>query len=589
MKKQNLFQVLNTFKHFIPFIVLALVIISCDDDDDPIAEPPKTLITTVVAEDARFTTLLAALDQADLVTTLSGDGPFTVFAPTNAAFDAYLTAKGITADDLLNSPDLEKILKYHVVSGNVKSTDLSNGEVTTLSGSAYVNVNNGVTINGISSVSQADVTTENGVIHVIDAVIEPASETVTEIAAGNSSFSTLVSLLQKYDLVDALSADGPFTVFAPTNEAFEKISDAIAIKSDAEIIDILKFHVVPGRAFSSDLVSQGYPTLNTRRPLSVDLSNGIVINGTEEVSPANANIFATNGVIHIIDDVLLPKQTVVDVALYNKNFTSLVAALTKADLVETLDNAENITVFAPTNDAFAAALQTLGFTSLDDVPVEALTPILTYHVLGLDAPALSSDLVDGSFYTTLNGAAIKFDAANLDLIDANNNMIGLNADLLDLETSNGVVHVINGVLLPPTQNVVEIAVGSDPEFTTLVSLITRVGLGEALSSAAAAFTVFAPTNQAFEDLGIDTKTLTDEQVTDILLYHVLDGKVFSSQITNGLEAETKLADAKFTINVNGSVTITDGNTDSPDATITATDIQGTNGVIHIIDKVILPN
>ncbi|WP_083925245.1 fasciclin domain-containing protein [Flexithrix dorotheae] len=589
MKKQNLFNMLNTFKHFIPFIILALVIIACDDDDDPMEEPPKTLITTVVAEDDRFTTLLAAVDQAGLVSTLSGDGPFTVFAPTNAAFEAYLTAKGITADELLNSPDLKKILQYHVVSGNVRSTDLSNGEVTTLSGPAYVNVNNGVTINGISTVTQADVITENGVIHVIDAVLEPASQSITEIAAGNSNFSTLVSLLQQYDLVDALSGDGPFTVFAPTNEAFEKISDALATKSDAEIADILKFHVVPGRAFSSDLVSQDYPTLNTRRPLSVDLSNGIVVNGTEEVSPANANVFATNGVIHIIDDVLLPKQTVVDVAVYNENFSSLVAALTKAGLVETLDNAENLTVFAPTNDAFAAALQALGFSSLDDVPVEALTPILTYHVLGLDAPALSTDLVDGSFYTTLNGAAIKFDAGNLDLIDANDNMIGLNADLLDLETSNGVVHVINGVLLPPSQNVVEIAVGSDPEFTTLVSLITRVGLQEALSSTEDAFTVFAPTNQAFEDLGIDPSTLTDEQVTDILLYHVLDGKVFSSQITNGLEAETKLADAKFTINVNGNVTITDGNTDSPDATITATDIQGTNGVIHIIDKVILPN
>ena len=574
------------------FLVLAISIVSCDDDDDndngDDMEPMNT-IADVVSDDDRFTTLLAALDEADLVSTFSGTASYTVFAPTDEAFQAYLDANDLTAEELLNSDALADILQYHVVSGEVTSTSLSNGGVETLLGeNIYVNINSGVVINGVATVTEADVSTSNGVIHVIDNVLEPAAGSITEIAAANDNFSTLVSLLQEYGLDEALNGDGSYTVFAPTNEAFEKISDVIPTLSDAEIEDILKFHVIPARAFSSDLASQDYATLNTRKDLNVDLSSGIVINGTEEVDPANANINATNGVIHVIDDVLLPEKTVVDIAFYNPDFSLLVEALTKADLVETLDEGENLTIFAPTNTALEAALGELGFSSLEEVPAEALVPILTYHVLGGEVPLLSTDLTDETYYTTLNGAAIKFDADMLNLIDANNQEIPLNADLLDLEESNGVVHVINGVLLPPSETVVDIAVAQDPEFTTLVSLLQRVGLDTTLASTDSQFTVFAPTNQAFEDLGVDPETLTDEQLTNILLYHVVDGRVYSSDLMEG-EVYTLLTDAAFTVNINGSVSITDNSeTTTENATVVTTDIQGTNGVIHIIDKVILP-
>ncbi|UZR96437.1 fasciclin domain-containing protein [Chondrinema litorale] len=571
------------------FLVLAFSIVSCDDNDDGDDMEPMSTIADVVSDDDRFSTLLAALEEADLVSTFSGTASYTVFAPTDEAFQAYLDANDLTAEELLSSDALAEILQYHVVSGEVTSTSLSNGGVETLLGEdIYVNINSGVVINGVATVTEADVSTSNGVIHVIDNVLEPAAGTITEIAAANDNFSTLVSLLQEYGLDEALNGDGPYTVFAPTNEAFEKISEVIPTLSDAEIEDILKFHVIPARAFSSDLASQDYGTLNTRKDLNVDLSSGIVINGTEEVDSANANINATNGVIHVIDDVLLPERTVVDVALYNPEFSLLVEALTKADLVETLDEAENLTVFAPTNTALEAALGELGFSSLDEVPVAALVPILTYHVIGGEAPFLSTDLKDETYYTTLNGAAIKFDADILSLIDANDQEIPLNADLLDLEESNGVVHVINGVLLPPSETVVDIAVAQDPEFTTLVSLLERVGLDTTLASLESKFTVFAPTNQAFEDLGVDPETLTDEQLTNILLYHVVDGRVYSSDLMEG-EVSTLLTDATFTVNINGSVSITDNSeTTTENATVVTTDIQGTNGVIHIIDKVILP-
>ncbi len=554
---------------------------------DDVLIPPLS-IAEIVTEDDRFATLLAAVGEAELVALLDGEGPFTVFAPTDEAFAAYLEKTGLTAEQLLASDQLAAILQYHVVPAAVLSTDLSNGPVATAGGdNVYINIDNGVVINGISTVIDPDISAYNGVIHVINTVLEPATGTVTSIAAGNENFSTLVSLLQQFGLDAALDGEGPFTVFAPTDEAFEKIADVVPTLSDAELEDILKFHVIPARAFSSDLMTQDYTTLNARKPLSVDLSQGILINGVEEVMAANANINASNGVIHVIDDVLLPKRTVVDVALYNENFSSLVAALTKANLVTTLDTLDNITVFAPTNDAFDALLASLE-TTLDDLTPEALAPILTHHVIAGEAPLLSGDLMNGKFYPTVNGAAIKFNAEGLTFTDGSGNDAALNGDLLNLEESNGVVHVLNDVLVPPASSVAQIAIDQDPEFTTLVSLLVRVGLDATLSGEGN-FTVFAPTNQAFTDLGIDPASLSDEAVTDILLYHVVDGRVFSSDLMAG--AVTTLSnDSTFTVNLGETVTITDNSASTPDdATVTATDIQGNNGVIHIIDKVILPN
>lgn len=554
--------------------------------DDVLIPPPS--IAEIVTDDERFATLLAAVGEAELAALLDSEGPFTVFAPTDEAFAAYLEKTGLTAEQLLASDQLAAILQYHVVPAAVLSTDLSNGAVATAGGdSVFINIDNGVVINGISTVIDPDISAYNGVIHVINTVLEPAAGTVTSIAAGNENFSTLVSLLQQFGLDAALDGDGPFTVFAPTNEAFDKIADVVPTLSDAELEDILKFHVIPARAFSSDLMTQDYTTLNARKPLSVDLTQGILINGTEEVLAANANINASNGVIHVIDDVLLPTRTVVDVALYNENFSSLVAALVKADLVTTLDTLDNITVFAPTNDAFDALLASLE-TTLDDLTPEALAPILTHHVIAGEAPLLSGDLMDGKFYPTVNGAAIRFNADGLTFTDGSGNEAALNAELLNLEESNGVVHVLNDVLVPPASSVAQVAIDQDPEFTTLVSLLVRVGLDATLSGEGD-FTVFAPTNQAFTDLGVDTETLTDEQVTDILLYHVVGGRVFSSDLVAG-PVTTLSNDSTFTVNLGETVTITDNSeATTEDATVTATDIQGNNGVIHIIDKVILPN
>lgn len=280
-------------------------------------------IVEIAVGNSDFSILVAALQKADLVSALQADGPFTVFAPTNAAFEKLLTSLNITADDLLNHPQLKEVLLYHVVSGQVLSSNLENGMMpATLTGETIkVDLTNGVKINA-SSVSTADVMATNGVIHIIDTVLVPSTfvlnaepevpATVVDIALSNADFSMLVSLLQKADLVGALQGEGPFTVFAPTNAAFEKLLAALNISASdlmnqPDLAKVLLYHVVSGKVMSTDL-SDGLeaPTLNGESVV-FDLSSGAKVNQSNVVS---ADIEAGNGVIHVIDAVLVPTNFV---------------------------------------------------------------------------------------------------------------------------------------------------------------------------------------------------------------------------------------------------------------------------------------
>lgn len=278
-------------------------------------------IVEIAVGNQDFSILVAALQKAELVEALQADGPFTVFAPTNSAFEKLLNGLDISAEDLLNHPQLKEVLLYHVVSGKVLSTDLSNGMMApTLSGETIkVDLSSGVKIND-SSVITADVMATNGVIHIIDSVLVPSTfklnpepevpATVVDIALSNSDFSMLVSLLQKADLVSALQGEGPFTVFAPTNAAFEKLLAALNISASdlmnqPDLAKVLLYHVVSGKVMSTDL-SDGLeaPTLNGES-VKFDLSSGVKVN---ESSVAAADIEAGNGVIHVIDTVLVPQN-----------------------------------------------------------------------------------------------------------------------------------------------------------------------------------------------------------------------------------------------------------------------------------------
>merc|ERR1712032_1629119 len=272
-----------------------------------------------------LSTLVTALKAGDLVAALQGKGPFTVFAPSNAAFAKLPKA---TLESLLepkNKGKLVDILTYQVVSGAaVFSKDLKPTQnVKTLQGDDVLVTSSsaGVLINRNSKVIAADIAATNGVVHIIDTVLMPPTPTTTtasgpsknivELAQGSSDLSTLVTALKAGDLVAALQGKGPFTVFAPSNAAFAKLPKAtlesvLEPKNKGKLVDILTYHVVSGAAVSSkDLKpTQNVKTLQGDGVLVTSSRYGVLINGNSKVIAAD--IAATNGVVHIIDTVLIP-------------------------------------------------------------------------------------------------------------------------------------------------------------------------------------------------------------------------------------------------------------------------------------------
>ena len=314
-------KILSKLKIAIAIIALTSSAISCNNNDEM---PVDNTITGIAKTNSNLTILVQALVKADLAATLQGTGPFTVFAPTDAAFTAFLKTTPYATINDVPKEALTQILLNHVVSGKVKSTDLSTGYVKTLAKSAtfgtntmsmYVDLTSGVKLNGVAKVITADVMASNGVIHVVDAVIN--LPTIVTHATANANFTSLVGALTKAgqpNFVSILSGTGPFTVFAPTNDAFtafntELAPGGIAGVSATNLTKVLQYHVVSGNILAASLTEgQVVSTLQTPQTFVVQLAGGPKI---KDVNNRISTIVATdvqcsNGVIHVLNKVLLP-------------------------------------------------------------------------------------------------------------------------------------------------------------------------------------------------------------------------------------------------------------------------------------------
>ncbi len=609
MKMKNFFKTV-----FITLFVIT--VFSCTDDDDTVFPPTSTTIADFVAENSDYSSLLAALEKAELVTTLSGEGNFTVFAPNNAAFDALLSSLGVTLDDL-SKEDLTPILLNHVLDSKLTSSQLSTGYVDNLATfSTYINTENGVQINGISTVTQADIERSNGVIHAVDAVI--TLPTVTTFAVADPNFDTLQAALTDLtpatDFAGVLStADGtapaPFTVFAPTNDAFTDLLDRFDIEigdlNAAQLEIVLNYHVIAGaKVLEADLpgIPDGVtPATLQGETLTLNLEGGAFLRDKTGVDSEiiATDVKATNGVIHAISKVLLPNAALdalgrsFTAVAYNggeaSDFSSLYAALRITGLNDALDNAMMRTVFAPTNAAFETLLNG---ASLEDLPVETVTQILLNHVVS--GKLLSSDLSTSyanalaTYSDTSNNLSIYINTDSGVVLNGGMSNGGAAVATADVETRNGVIHVVDAVIGLPT--VVTFAV-ADPNFSTLVSALTTLTpatdfagiLSTAQGTDPAPFTVFAPLNSAFDALA---SIPGEAQLTPILQYHVVAGaNVRAEDLTDG-QVVTTLETGTFTVNTTSGVTITDETNQVTN--VVANNVQATNGVIHVLDKVLMP-
>ena len=422
-----------------------------------VEEGETTTVVDVIVNSAVHNLLEAAVIEADLAGALSGEGPFTVFAPTDDAFLTLATALNATAEDLLALPGLTDILLYHVVGAQVLSTDLADGATaTTLLGEdVTITINDGGIFINDAQVTVADIVTDNGVVHVIDAVLlpptEPETTTVVDVIVNSEVHNILEAAVIEADLAGALSGEGPFTVFAPTDDAFAAL--AAALDATAEdllalpgLADILLYHVVGAQVLSTDLADGATATTLLGEDVTVTINDGGIFINDAQVTVAD--IVTDNGVVHVIDAVLLPPTepettTVVDVIVNSEVHNILEAAVIEADLAGALSGEGPFTVFAPTDDAFAALAAALDATAEDLLALPGLADILLYHVVG--AQVLSTDLADGATATTLLGEDVEVS------IDCEGSIFINDAQvtIADIITDNGVVHVIDAVLLPP--------------------------------------------------------------------------------------------------------------------------------------------
>ena len=594
--------------------------------------------------------LVAALDRADLVTTLSGDGPFTVFAPTDDAF----TAAGIDLDSF-NTDDeiatLVDILTYHVLAGAVNSSQVTDGMTATmLNGDDVIfSVTDGTVMIGDATVTTADVMASNGIIHVIDKVLMPPADLVDipTVAQGTGIHNSLVSAVVQAELLTTLQGEGPFTVFAPTDDAFTAAGiDLAALDNEegkATLTDILLYHVVSGSVASSALTDGMIATAVNGDDLTFTIGQSVMVNDANVIL---ADVEASNGIVHVIDKVLMPPADLVDIPTVAQGtgiHDSLVAAVIQANLLSTLQGEGPFTVFAPTDDAFAASGIDLAALNTDE-GLALLTDVLLYHVVSGAVP--SSAVTDGLVAAAVNGEDLTFTVGDGVMVN------DANVILADVMASNGIIHVIDKVLMPPAPITEEdgdicyntytntLAAGASfdecmayayyvnyemngqtftgcynleshtlttvsqeeceaytwapavdiamtAQATTIHnSLVAALAQAELVATlqGEGPFTIFAPSDDAFAEAGIDLAALDNEEgkalLTDILLYHVVSGAVPSSAVTDGLVASAVNGD-ELAFTVGDGVKVNDAN-------VVLADVPASNGVIHVIDKVLLP-
>lgn len=297
-------------------VATSSLLAACGGGDD---HPPSAL--GVAQSNPGFSILVEAVNAAGLSDTLNGPGPITVFAPTDAAFAALLAELGTTKEALLaNKALLTAVLTYHVIPAKVERAQVSPGQpVTTAQGGIFkIDTGaSGLTItdgrNRSARITATDLAARNGVVHVIDRVLLPADKTVVQTAQALPGFGLLVDAVLAADLAGALSAPGPFTVFAPTDAAFAALLAELGVTKEALFADkalltqVLTYHVVPGRVLRAQ-VPVGTPVATLQgQTFTVDSGLAITDQRGRRAAITTTDVLATNGVIHVIDRVILPR------------------------------------------------------------------------------------------------------------------------------------------------------------------------------------------------------------------------------------------------------------------------------------------
>lgn len=529
---------------------------------------------------------------------LADEPAMTVLAPSNEA----LAAMGADIEALMqpeNRAELEDFVNAHMVPRVLGEDELASvmppDAADSLPDAQRLKAQSTSGTPMVAGSQQA----RNGVMYVIRLPLwRPPATLYLKLLP---DFSILNQAVTAAGLGSAFNGGQPFTLLAPNNAAFADLLRELGLTTQqllsnrALLTEVLTYHVLPAQLPSRRIADGDTAVTLQGQALTFDVQrrSGPDIRATDargrSAGVVRADLFVRNGVLHAVDKVVLPQsQNLVQIAQGLPDFSILVNAVVAAGLVDTLSGPGPFTVFAPTNAAFAALLAELGVTAEQLLADRALlTQVLTYHVV--PGRVLAADIRNGQQADTVQGQVFTLGTTGgVGITDARGRQARVVAT--DVAASNGVLHVIDRVILPQTRNIVEIAAGIG-DFSILVEAVQAAGLADTLGGGE--FTVFAPTNAAFAAL-LHELRITKAQLlanrsllTQVLTYHVLPGTVLARDVPAGSTAVTTVQGERFTLTRSGaSLHIRDAR--HRGANVTATDVQASNGVIHVMDRVILP-
>ncbi|XP_063399724.1 transforming growth factor-beta-induced protein ig-h3-like [Mytilus trossulus] len=490
-------------------------------------------------------------------------GTYTIFAPTDAAFDALGTEKELLSDKTV----LTTILLYHLTNGVIRRSDAQNElKVESVAGLKVrfnIYYNKAFLIEG-AKISKFDLNATNGIVHVIDKVMVPPTGGIVDLVSGNNDLSIFMALCKRANITGVLQSD-PLTVFAPTNAAFDKLSQRIStrIHDDLTILkELLEFHLVPHTEYSPGL-------FNREQIRTLDLKSELLklsVSGLRGL-----NMFRYCCIFLAVHCVL--GGNLIEVLQANGE-SRLIKYATACGLADTILGG-TFTIFAPTNAAFDA----IGTEQelLSDKTV--LTTILLYHLT--NGVIRSTDAKNELTVESVAGLKIRFN------IYPHNKAVtveGAKISKFDLNASNGIVHVIDKVLIPPTGEIVDLVSGNK-DLGTLLSLVQKANITGIIQRDP--LTVFAPTNAAFSRLPANVLSRLNSDtglLKEVLEYHLVPHTAYSPGLYNREYIRT-LDSQKDVIRLSVSGKAVSVNSYGR---VIKADIPATNGVVHLIDHVLIP-
>ena len=589
----------------------------------PSMVPAEPTILDVIKRFETLSDLQDALELVDLDQALNEPGDYTLFAPINSAFNAMPIKLYSPAWKL----HLEAFLLYHLLGDSaIETSDLAVGvELTTVEGSTLevTETDPTVVLNGNAQITVEDTVASNGVLHIMNRLLLPPYVTtnVGQVTAAMENLSILTGLLNDNNLMAALAVEGPITLLAPVDSSFSKVPISVILDdmSDEARVQVLSYHVIPQLITTKQMVNGA--TFTTLNGATVTIMNVTVGDASQlrinDASIVQANTLANNGIIHFIDTVLIPflgeqeetttdatdnatevvRMTILEILDNNEEFSTLAQALRITGLDAPLSDGGPFTVFAPNDFAFGSLPSDL----MDGLSPEQLTSVLTYHVV--PGIYLLDDLVANLELTTVQGSTITITSSfESTIMDPN------------IMASNGVVHIVDVVLIPtdinlspasvpttaPTpmgfddmplsppmelQSLAEL-VANDADYSTLFGFLGDSGVGSTIDMDGP-WTVFGPNNAAFSSLPTFIFVgLEGEALVQLLSYHVVPGSYLTSDLYEGLSLQT-LQGSNITVTSMDPPQLMDDNGATADVILT--DTMASNGVFYGLDNVLLPS